>query len=474
MGVRKLRLDIKVSGLVHIGNGQQYGKKDYFVKGGKIAVLDVRKFVSRLTPEQVSRYCKFLEDTYDKFGLQGFLSRKENADLLNVAQGSVAYQIDSPIATARRGAIQYHDVWQFAKDPYGNPYIPGSSVKGMLRTALLLNMVLDDAGLRAAADVDTLADSKRARSGTAGTKLNKAAFWREQPDPNNPSAKNDIMRYVSVADSEPFSVNNLVFAKKYDKFSKDDPVDHKLDMGKLTLKEGNELDVYRECLRPGTTVSIDVVVDERIDEFVQSPILDAQGLSKVLQRAFDFYSERFLTHFDSGEGDSPASAASDGGCQYVITAGPLAGMRCPNKAVGNTGFCNTHQDKAGQSASGAETTCYLGGGVDFMSKTVTSALFAREDEAVRAVSLILYGQFPTKVDPYVKQALFDAVKRAGFQPLRFEARRDRRGGRITKAKDDHRHWRDEEIGVSPHTMKWGIVGKERYPMGKCSITVREL
>lgn len=26
MGVRKLRLDIKVAGLVHIGNGQRYGK----------------------------------------------------------------------------------------------------------------------------------------------------------------------------------------------------------------------------------------------------------------------------------------------------------------------------------------------------------------------------------------------------------------------------------------------------------------
>ena len=111
--------------------------------------------------------------------------------------------------------------------------------------------------------------------------------------------------------------------------------------------------------------------------------------------------------------------------------------------MGNTGFCNTHQDKAGQSASGAETTCYLGGGVDFVSKTVTSALFSREDEAVRMVSRIL-------------------------------SRRDRRGGRITKAKDDHRHWCDEEIGVSPHTMKWGIVGKERYPMGKCSIAIREL
>lgn len=474
MGVRKLRLDIKVAGLVHIGNGQRYGKRDYFVHGGEIAVLDVRKFVSRLTPDQVSRYCDFLGNAYDKFGLQGFLTRRENADLLKIAQGSIAYRIDSPIATARRGAIQYHDVWQFVKDAHGNPYIPGSSIKGMLRTALLLNMVLDDAGLRAAARVDELAASKSC-SANAGKSLNRVAFWKEQPNPSDPSVKNDIMRYVSVSDSEPLSVDSLVFAKKYDKFSKGDPVDHKLDMGKLTLKEGNELDVYRECLRPGTTVSVDVTVDERIDEYLASPVLDAQGLSNILQRAFDFYSERFLSHFESGEGEgSSASGSSDGGCQYIITAGPLAGMRCPNKAVGDTGFCNTHQDKAGQCAASAEVTCYLGGGVDFISKTVTSALFDDEADAVQMVSRILYNQFPTKIDRSIHPTLYSDVQRAGFSPKSFEARRQRPGGRITKAKEDHRHWRDQEIGVSPHTMKWGIVGKDRYPMGKCSITVREL
>lgn len=474
MGVRKLRLDIKVTGLVHIGNGQQYGKRDYFVHGREIAVLDVRKFVSRLTPDQVTRYCEFLENAYDKFGLQGFLTRRENADLLKIAQASIAYRVDSPIAIARRGTIQYHDVWQFVKDPYGNPYIPGSSVKGMLRTALLLSMLLDDVGLRAAADVDALADSKMARSARAGSKLDRAAFWKERPDSADHDIVNDVMKYVSVSDSEPLSVNDLVFAKKYDKFSKDDPVDHKLDMGKLTLKEGNELDVYRECLRPGTVISVDVVVDERIDEYLASPVLDAQGLSKILQRSFDFYSERFLSHFDGGEEKGSAQAASDGKCQYVMTTGPLAGMRCPNAAVNGTGYCKTHQDKAGQCATGAETTCYLGGGVDFVSKTVTSALFGKEDDAIRAVSHILYDQFPTKVDRGIHRALWDEVQRAGFSPQRFEARYKRPGGPIAKAKDDHRHWRDEEIGVSPHTMKWGIVGKDRYPMGKCSIAIREL
>ena len=473
MGVRKLRLDIKVSGLVHIGNGQQYGKRDYFVKGGKIAILDVRRFTSQLAPAQISRYCEFLENANDRFGLQGFLGKKENADLLKVAQSSVAYQVDSPIATARRGSIQYHDVWQFVKDPYGNPYVPGSSVKGMLRTALLLNLVLDDVNLRASVDMGALANPKIACSSSADKQLDKAAFFLEQPNLSDPSIVNDVMKYVSVSDSEPLSVGDLVFAKKYDKFSKGDSADHKLDMGKLTLKEGNELDVYRECLRPGTVVSVDVVIDERIDMYFSSIVLDSRGLERILQRSFDFYSERFLSHFDNAAGEEPGQIPSDGRCHYIIASGPLVGMRCRNAAVDGTGFCNKHQDQACQNALSAGTFCYLGGGVDFMSKTITNALFDKEEDAVRAISHVLYSQFKTEIDRSAHRALWDSVQYAGFAPKSFVARRTKPGGRITKAKNDHRHWLDEEIGVSPHTMKWGIVGRDRYPMGKCSILIRE-
>ena len=472
MAVRKLRFDIKVAGLVHIGNGQKYGKKDYFASGGKIAVLDVREFVRRLNPDQVSRYCEYLGDMNDKFGLQWFLGNKRNADLLRIAERSIAYRIDSPLATARRGSIQYHDVWQFVKDPYGNPYVPGSSVKGMLRSALLLSMVLGDAGLRDAVDVGALLSWEVSRDRNTSNKLNRKAFWKDCQDACDDSAVSDIMKYVSVSDSAPLSTDDLVFAKKYDRFSKDDPVDHKLDMGKLTILEGNELDVYRECLRPGTTVSVDVVVDDRVDGFLTPLRFDAQGISDMFQRAFDFYSERFLSHFDGEGGGTSDEAALDGRCRYVLASGPLAGSRCRNKAVDGTGYCNTHKDAAGQTETSEDVYCYLGGGVDFVSKTVTSALFDDEEEAIRAVSRVLYNQFPTRIDPEIYPGLFDAVRQEGFNPLRFEARR--RNGRLDKGKDDHRHWRGTEIGISPHTMKWGIVGKERFPMGKCSISVREV
>ena len=450
MAIRRYRLDITAIGPVHIGNGRQYGKKDYFASGNRVAVLDARKFVSFLDAKQVELYCDFLEDDRDRSGLSGFLRR--NPNLSKIAEKSIAYTIDSPLSTARRGAIQYHDVWEFMKDPYNNPYIPGSSVKGMLRTALLLSILLADESFQTRFDAVSKENGAKERLTDKG--IVRRALWRERPDASNPSIVNDVMKYVSVSDSAPLPVSDLVFVKKYDKFSKDDPVDHKLDMGKLTLLEGNELDVYRECIRPGASVSIDIAIDDRIDAYLDGRILDAKGLREVLQKAFDFYKQNFLVHFDQGKGEvsSGDSAAADGQCCYVIQSGPLKGIRCPNHAVNGTKYCNKHQDEAAKQQTSDNVFCYLGGGVDFMSKTVVGALSDSENERVKRISHILFSQFPTRVDQSRHSALAREVRRTGFDPKPMQARFGR-NGRLLKAKDDHRHWLDQQLGVSPHTMK---------------------
>ncbi|WP_321970914.1 type III-A CRISPR-associated RAMP protein Csm5 [Paratractidigestivibacter sp.] len=469
MAVRHYRLEFETAGPVHIGNGNRYGKKDYYASGNDIVVLDTRKFTSLLDARQIDRYCEFLGNGRDE--LQDFL--QGNPDMRKLAEKSVAYKVDSPLAQAPGGSGHRHDVWEFVKDPYGNPYVPGSSVKGMLRTAILLNMLLDDRSYRALYDPVIEQSPRSIRRPDAS--IMKRAFFKERPSKDDPNIANDIMKYVSVADSEPLLTADLVFAKKYDLFSKDDLADHKRDMGRLTRREGNGLDVYRECLRPGTKVLVEITVDDRIDGYLDGITLDAQGISSVLQRAFDFYSESFLSHFNQlEESDSKASpVASDGLCQYVVQSGPLAGRRCRNQAIDGTGYCRTHQEYAGKQSASAEVVCYLGGGVDFMNKTVVSALFGTEDERLHAVSRILYKQFPSRIDRSRHEALWREVEQAGFQPRPFSAR-FKKNGRLAKAKDDHRHWQDEQLGVAPHTMKYCIVGNKKYPMGKCTLRIKEV
>lgn len=473
MAVRNYTMSFTTVGPVHIGSGEDLGKKDYFsISKNRIAVLDVHEFVSKLDSPQLERYCGFLE-TDSRKGFQDFLD--ENQSFKRAALASVAYELDSRLARARRGSYQYFSVHKCIKDVYGKPYVPGSSVKGMLRTALMCALILEDK----ASFLDDYADPTwRSKASCADRAMQRHAFWRDVfYDYDGQQQSNDIMRYVSVSDSVPLSVDDLVFVKKYDKFSKRDDGKHKHDMGNISDEayyEGNELSIYRECIKPGTTITCALSIDDRIDGFLPFGALDADCLSKVLEQSFDLYKRCFLDMYEDGSksGGTGDCDAGDGSCNYVVQSGPLAGRRCRNHAIGGTGYCGLHQDAAKGQRASQQITCYLGGGVDFDSKTVLNALFEDDVKRIDAISHILFEQFPTKVDQDKWPSLWREVERASFGPRRMSAQYDR-NRKLRKAKDDHRHWKDPFLGVSPHTMKFGKIGDEKYPMGKCSIVIQE-
>jgi CRISPR/Cas system CSM-associated protein Csm5 (group 7 of RAMP superfamily) len=479
MPVLRYKLVLTAKGPVHIGNGNKYGKKDYFLQGDKITILDAARFTAALNPEQLKSYCEFLQES-SQSGLQDFL---EEHRLAGIAAQAAAYQLDLKLARARRGTYQYLDASEFVKDVYGCPYVPGSAVKGMLRTAILTSFILDEQdSYRQLYDSDAARAVKDANGRKkAGKPLEKRGFWVERPSKEDPDIVNDIMRYVSVSDSSPLSTSDLVFVKKYDKFARADDGSHKRQMGRLSddsYYEGNELNIYRECLKPGTRIELSLSIDERIGCYIP---LDSEAIRSVLTRFCGLYDESFSEHFDFTEdsgGATGASGAADGRCRYIAQTGPFPGTRCRNNAVGDTGYCNSHKDKAsaagndgGVGSGGGEVLCYLGGGVDFDSKTVLNALFKDDPKRLDVISRILYSQFPSRVDKSIYGGLVKRIGESGFEPKHMSA--DYKNGRLKKAKDDHRHWRDSELGVSPHTLKLGKIGDRLYRMGLCSLSLEE-
>ncbi|MDR2714355.1 MAG: type III-A CRISPR-associated RAMP protein Csm5 [Coriobacteriales bacterium] len=485
MSTTNYKVTLTAIGPVHVGTGNQYGKKDYYLRNGKITVLDAAEFVSKLDAQQLEAYCEFLK-TSSSDGLQDFLDRH---NLSGIADQAEAYHFDLGLSRARRGTYQYFDVYEFAKDAYGCPYVPGSTFKGMLRTAILTDIISNDRN-----PFEQLYDRRevqgKSRQSQPSKNIEKEAFCREIPDPSNPKEANDIMRYLSVSDSEPLSVSDLVLVKKYDKFSKKDAGTHKSQMGGLSdpeYYEGNELNIYRESLKPGTKIEFTLNIDERINKHLK---LDPASLRAILQKSFDLYNECFLSRFDTDDdldtnldgsssgGSSRAGLGNDGKCRYVAQTGPAAGSQCPNKAVNGTGYCGIHKCKASQPVEGSdeaeatqELICYLGGGVGFGSKTVINALFEDDETRLEETAHILYSQFPTKIDESLpkNKILGGFVRNAGFEPERIYG-----NGKLKNAKNDPRHWRYKELEVSPPTLKLGEIGSKLYPMGKCRIEIKEL
>ena len=477
MVVRHYNLMLTTVGPVHIGDGGRYGKKDYFAEGGRVAVLDAPAFIAKLDDRQMSEYLAFLEapeSNKSSIGLQELL--RDDEDLKRKALASVRYWTNTELARAPRGSKNFYPVATFVKDSEGRPYVPGSSVKGMIRTALLTSLIMNERGMYAALYNDAPIRDKN-RMANSDARIDQKAVWRECPDAYDSSVVNDIMRHVSVSDSDPLEIEDLIFVQKFDKFAKGDTADHKLNMGKAggrDYAEGNKLNIYRECLRPGVEVTVSLDVDDRIDQYLDEVQLDAAGLERVLRDWLGLYDKCFLRHFDIDDGDTGSDgsrrASRDGLCCYVAQAGPFAGRPCRNQAVGDTGYCNMHKDKAAEAGgivrSTEPPTCYLGGGVDFASKTVVNAIFDDEGERLSEMAHILFGQFPSEFVPHRFRGLEEDVRKAGFSP----GRMNQRG---KQAKNDHRHWKDEELGVSPHTLKMGIVGGKKLPMGKCSLKIEE-
>lgn len=459
MGASNYKIKLKTVGPIHIGNGRQLGKKDYFLHKESIAILETPRFIEKLTPEQLAAYCNYLQETGSEQGLQHFL---EEHQLSQVAASAIAYQIDTRLSRAKRGTYQFLDVFEFVKDPYGCPYIPGASFKGMLRTVLLAQMVSAN---RQRYLEEYPKGSNWRKDKNAGRNIERAALWVEQPDPTNPYVINDIMRFVSVSDSKPLSTKCLTFVKKYDKFAKRDDASHKRRMGNQSIggvADGNELNIYRECLKPGTIIEFSLSIDDRINDFF---LLNQENLVGAFEQFAARYKECFLDHFeDLGVAGAPSSeAVVDSRCIYV----GISGIRCRNPSIEGSCYCRLHQEEAKKEATSNRSTrltCYLGGGVDFDSKTLLNALFEDDGRRLSEISHILDEQFPTKINLGEYAGLKEDVEDADFS-----VKASRFSGK--KKKEDHRHWKDQQLGVSPHTLKLGKIGKELLPMGRCDLTI---
>lgn len=467
MVMKNYRLTLTTKGPVHIGNGDRIGKKDYFRYKGRFAILDVRSFISCLNEQQLKKYCEFLE-TKSRLSLEEFL--RNDRSLRFAAEESIRYCLDMEFPTK-----DLNDVYSFIKDSEGKPYVPGSSVKGMLRTTFLTNLILE--GERKKLESIYWEHSDKASRIIEGKLLHDSSNGSDAIY----DATSDIMRFISISDSDSLSLDSLVFVKQYDEFAKTDGGWHKPNIGRRVDRSGNELNIYRECLRPGTDINFVLNIDDRINEYIPIVSLDVEGLLSFFERQNNLYRERYLDKFDMRFDISDDNRLNKGDnkpkrCCYVIQDGPFKGQQCRNQAVNGTDFCNKHKDKATKTIVGGKSVaCYLGGGVGFNSKTIAAALFKDENRYLKAVSQELYSQFPTKLDTsasfFHNKELSHQVNKAGFKPKQFQAIYSK--GRLRKAKNDPRHWEDAELGVAPHTLKLGIFDGKKYLMGKCELRIEE-
>lgn len=272
--LKRYTLVIKTLSPVFIGSGDKIGKKEYIfhTRENKVYIPDMAKMYQFLKERSLlkSYQTYLLNDNRDfAYWLQSQGIKK--CDYMPW----ILYSLDSGDAVFEH--IRKKGILTFQKDSYGQPYIPGSSVKGFFRTALLHNGIQqwDEKELRQMGFAMKNAERKGRNSYLLRESKDMEIKYFNKLDKDKKrknSAVNDIMSGFRISDSRPLSIDDLVLCQKID-----------VDI------EGSEhrIPLIRECIKPNCTITMDITIDTTIFSYTIEEIMGAvQAFMKMYQEIF--------------------------------------------------------------------------------------------------------------------------------------------------------------------------------------------
>lgn len=252
----------------------------------------------------------------------------------------IRYSINAP------DDFKKHDIHCFIKGSNSKPYLPGSSIKGAIRTAILFNKIKEkgvgfrkryldkiNKALKAMDDFDQIFMD-----------LNDEIFWN-LPFEKYESKLNihcDVFRGIQISDSTSIDFRKLELLKKIDLSTIQDK------RKKSYIRD--TIPLYREYLTPGAECHFTLTLDKNL--LKNEPIKDVHSIIGMLEPFRDYLigdDSKILSSFKKLKGIPPFYTA------------------IPNK--NNAGIGRT------------QPNICLGGGTGFLSKTVIHALTNSKEEA---------------------------------------------------------------------------------------------
>ena len=127
-------VQLEVLAPLHIGSGITITKKEYIVNKDKIQVLNIPKLFNAFSSRGAVAEKDF-ENYLLKPKIELRLDHLVRKYSLRI-EDFVKYELDSSSGNWNQN-FKIFEINSFIKDSYGIPYIPGSSLKGAIRSALI-------------------------------------------------------------------------------------------------------------------------------------------------------------------------------------------------------------------------------------------------------------------------------------------------------------------------------------------------
>lgn len=191
--------DCKLSLLthLHIGSGRDLSggaEHIYFPTDKKIAVVDESKVLQLIGKDQIPIWIDHIEKASSLNFLEYLKRRKQDLHPEDIARRILNYE-------GRQSVLPQNSLKEFIHNGFGQPYIPGSSIKGAIRTAFFGSYMLEHYKRDSVPDQILFSRNGRFKD----SQLSQKIFG---PDPNH-----DWMRFLQVSDFHTEAGTSAVFSE---------------------------------------------------------------------------------------------------------------------------------------------------------------------------------------------------------------------------------------------------------------------
>lgn len=249
-----------------IGSGKSYTKKEYCYQEteGQVAFMDNKTIFKALeSDDNIDHYESFILGSNTK--LYTFLTEcgynQEEIDKMTRYKAKVGEALveGKPLA----------EICEFIHNVKYQPYVPGSSVKGAIRTALLWKFIKKD---RSKIELESFFKDKKSIF-IESLYLNTLDLKGD----GKRTAFNSLMKGISFSDSLPIDRSNMILARKEDYFPSG---------GK------NILNVIRECVKPETDIFIKMTFDRAFRRY-----FDLSFVKEAIKEFWEDYQDVYVKKF---------------------------------------------------------------------------------------------------------------------------------------------------------------------------------
>lgn len=216
--LKSYRVILTTKSPVYVGSGEKVQKKQYVLdrRKKKIYLPNMKTLYHAMQKRGMGQaYERYLlnwnEKDFARWMQDNRISSKEYLPWMR-------YQLDCSDVVLTR---ETNDLSLCVKDPYGMPYIPGSTLKGVLRTILLADELLYDPDQKRQAQKIIRDGMDRSRPGKNYLsreikKIERRAFHLLDYKTNQDNSAQDIMKGIIISDSKPLSLEDLTVCQQID------------------------------------------------------------------------------------------------------------------------------------------------------------------------------------------------------------------------------------------------------------------